>query len=165
MYNGAGVAAFSREGTNLVKPVLQALVVADRIYEDKATGKKIIVGTFGRVFFKPPVKRDPGQQIQIPSSGMQAGSPFAYVSITDVHEEAKLVIRYVRLDGEPDEQQAAMPLFQTGEMVVKCPDRLAHVELVVPLPPLPAVKGVFALELLSEGELLGSHRIVVEEMK
>ena len=52
-------------------PVLQALVVADRVYEDKGTGKKIIAGTFSRLFFKKPAPA--GQPIQIPPSGRRSG--------------------------------------------------------------------------------------------
>jgi hypothetical protein len=54
-------------------------------------------------------------------------------------------------------------VFQTDKIVVRCEDRLATVELAIPLLPLPIVKGVFALEVLCEGELLGSHKIVVDE--
>jgi hypothetical protein len=139
-----------------VTPVLQALVVADRVYEDKATGKKIIAGTFSRLFFKRP--GPPGQPISIPPSGAQMGSPFAYISLTDIHGAANLVIRYVRLDAQEDR-----PIFQTDMIAVKCEDRLATVELAIPLPPLPIVKGVFALEVVCEGALLGSHKIVVDE--
>ncbi len=137
-------------------PVLQALVVADRVYEDKGTGKKIIAGTFSRMFFKKPAPA--GQPIQIPPSGAQMGSPFAYISLTDIHGTAKLTIRYVRLD-----DVEAKPVFQTDTITVKCEDRLATVELAIPLPPLPIIKGVFALEVLCEGEMLGSHKIVVDE--
>ena len=90
----------------------------------------------------------------------QAGSPFAYVSLTDIHGMAELIVRYVRLDG-----QDAPPIFQTDKIVVRCEDRLATVELAIPLLPLPIVKGVFALEVLCEGELLGSHKIVVDEAR
>jgi hypothetical protein len=145
-----------RQRTIFVTPVLQALVVADRVYEDKGTGKKIIAGTFSRLFFKKPAPA--GQPIQIPPSGAQMGSPFAYISLTDIHGAASLIIRYIRLDGPEGK-----PVFQTDAINVRCEDRLATVELAIPLPPLPIIKGVFALEVLCEGELLGSHKIVVDE--
>ena len=85
------------------------------------------------------------------------GSPFAYISLTDIHGTAKLTIRYVRLDAVE-----AKPVFQTDTITVKCEDRLATVELAIPLPPLPIIKGVF-LGVLCEGEMLGSHKIVVDE--
>lgn len=139
-------------------PVLQALVVADRVYEDKGTGKKIIAGTFSRLLFKRPQQVEPGKLLTVPPSGAQAGSPFAYVSLTDIHGTAELIVRYIRLDG-----QEGPPVFQTDKIVVRCEDRLATVELAIPLLPLPIVKGVFALEVLCEGQLLGSHKIVVDE--
>jgi hypothetical protein len=151
---------FLRHGASAVKPVLQALLVADRVYEDKATGKKMIVGTFSRMHFQQK-KMTAGEAFQIPVVGLQAGSPFAYISITDVHGVADLVVRYVRLDAEDETRQE--PIFCTNTISVKCEDRLATVELIVPLPMLPMVAGVFALEVMCEGGILGAHRIVVED--
>ena len=34
-------------------PVLQALLVADQIYQDQSTGKFVICGIFGTIFFLP----------------------------------------------------------------------------------------------------------------
>ena len=31
------------------KPVLQSLILADHVYEDKLTGKRIIAGVFNRI--------------------------------------------------------------------------------------------------------------------
>src|ERR1700730_12087286 len=141
-----------------VTPVLQALVVADRVYEDKGTGKKIIAGTFSRLLFKRPQQVEPGKPLTVPPSAAQAGPPSAYTSLTDIHGAANLIVRYVRLDG-----QDGPPIFQTDTIAVRCEDRLATVELAIPLLPLPIVKGVFALEVLCAGQLLGSHKIVVDE--
>lgn len=88
---------------------------------------------------------------------MLTGSPHAYLSVTDVHGEVKLALRYVQLDGN-------QVMFQT-ERTLKCDDPLATVEVVVPLPPLPLISGVFALEVLCDDELLGAHRIIVDEMQ
>jgi hypothetical protein len=148
-----------------LKPVLQALVLADRVYDDKASGKKIIAGTFSRIWFskevpKPADPANPGAPVtvNVPPAGMQTGSPYAYVSVTDVHHETKLTLRYVALkDAEPE------VVFHT-EIPIQCNDPLQTVEIVVPLLPLPTVKGVFALEVLYKNELLGSHRVVVEEV-
>lgn len=143
-----------------MKPVLQALVVADRVYEDKATGKKIIVGTFSRLRFQQR-RVSPGGSMEIPIMGHQAGSPFAYVSLTDIHEQAELSVRYVRLDlddGHPED-----PIFRTNVITIECPDKIATVELIVPLPMLPLVPGVFAIEVMCEDEILGAHRIVIAD--
>lgn len=143
-----------------LKPVLQALILADRVYEDKLTGKRVIAGTFSTLRFrKAPVSEttQEGQMMRmaIPPGGMHAGSPYAYVSMTDVHNQAKLLLRYVNLETQD-------MVFQT-EIVVNCDDRLATVELAIPLPSLPVIAGVYALEVISEEELLGSHRVIVKE--
>jgi hypothetical protein len=143
-----------------VKPVLQALVLADRIYSDAGSGKKVIAGTFSKLIVinretKP--EKDVPSVLEIPAGGMQAGSPFAYVSVTDIKREAKLILRYIHLKDAEHEV-----IFQT-ELLAKCDDPLLTVEIVVPLPTLPPIKGVFAFEVLCDDELLGSHRVIVEE--
>jgi hypothetical protein len=143
-----------------VKPVLQALLVADHIYEDKATGKKIIVGIFNRVFFKKEPEQGAQKQEEqsnVIMGGMHIGSPYAYLNITDVHGQANLELRYVDLSDHS-------VIFKTHLPVV-CPDPLATVEFILAMPPLPTPHaGVFALELLADGEPMGAHRISVEEL-
>ena len=91
-------------GVAIVKPVLQALVLADRVYSDGVSGKKIIAGTFSRMMLiNREAKPDEPSLLKVPAGGMQAGSPFAYISITDVHREAKLTLRYVQLkEAQPE---------------------------------------------------------------
>jgi hypothetical protein len=140
-----------------VKPVLQALVVADRVFEDK-TGKKIIAGTFNKWSFsrKPQVQDivdTDGTQRRFIAGGMQVGSPFAYLSLTDVCDGTKLQCQFVNLTKNA-------VIFGT-EVGVKIADRLAMIELVLPLPVLPITEaGTYALEVLCEGIILGSWRIV-----
>ena len=54
--------------------------------------------------------------------------------------------------------------FCAARMEVACDDPLATVELVLPVPPLPRTPGHYALELLYENELIGSHRVTVQEV-
>ena len=56
------------------------------------------------------------------------------------------------------------PLFE-AQFLIECDDPLKTVELVLPLPTLPHVAGVHALELLCDDQPIGSHRIIVEEVK
>jgi hypothetical protein len=146
-----------------VKPVLQALLLADRIYEDKATGKKIIAGIFQALYFKDmkevqsELQRRGVSEAHIPG-GMHAGSPYAYISLTDVRGAQPFVLRYVDL-GEDQ------PVFEAS-FTLTAQDPLATVEVVAPLPPLPTTKaGTFALELLWNDEPLGSFRIIVQELR
>jgi hypothetical protein len=148
----------------MVKPVLQALLLADHVYSDSGTGKKIIAGIFDRLIFKKPdaeqteISEAGRISIQVPHAGYQASSPFCYISLTEVRGKQPFKLRYVDLA----EDKAVL---QT-EFQVDCPDPLKTVEIALPLPPLPANKpGVFALELLWNEEPLGSHRIIIEEMQ
>jgi hypothetical protein len=144
-----------------VKPVLQALVVADHVYQDM-TGKKIIAGTFNTLKFsrKPPVaeiERPDGTKQKVLMGGMQSGSPFAYVSLTDVCDGTKLQIQFVNL--------AHNTVLFGHEVTISNTNRLATVELVLPLPRLPIQDaGIYALEILCDGGLLGSYRISAENM-
>jgi hypothetical protein len=145
-----------------VKPVLQAILLADHIYEDRTTGKKIIAGTFNRLFFKRQVIRSEvgsggEKRLHIPG-GMQAGSPYAYVSLTEVRGAIHCVLRYVDLEDDRSLLRC--------EFEVQNDDPLKSVEIIVPMPPLPTGKaGIHALELLCDGEPIGALRIQVEELK
>lgn len=147
-------------GHEPVKPILQALLLADRVYEDKATGKKIVAGIFQALYFKKQtdLKADLEKQgISGIPGGLHAGSPYAYVSLTDVRGSQPFVLRYVDL-GEDK------PVFE-ARFELRCDDPLKTIEVIAPMPPLPVKKaGTYALELLWKDEPLGSFRVTVEEM-
>jgi hypothetical protein len=144
-----------------VKPVLQALVLADRVYQD-LSGKKVIAGTFSGFKFskKPPVAeitRPDGQKQRILAGGMSAGSPYAYISLTDVCDNTTLQVQFLNLSKNT-------VLFGTSVTIPKV-DRLNNTELVLPLPTLPIAEvGVYALQVACEGEILGSWRVVAEDL-
>jgi hypothetical protein len=235
------------------KPILQSLILADHVYEDKLTGKRIIAGIFNRIIrgvrvlrevtpptpappippaqtIQPAQKIQPSEPIQvhsgqsipqpvqqspsnppsdvsqaaatnqpgqagpmghaspaaapvqpaansvqppppspptpppqpgqrvleIPPTGLQSGSPFAYLSLTEVRGVTPLLLQLVNLD---DDSQ----LFRS-DLRVECHNPLYTIELTVPLPPItPPQAGIYALELLYNNELLGALRIVVED--
>lgn len=167
----------------MAAPVLQALLVADQIYQDQATGKFVICGIFGTIFFIPhenesaqaappnadgasgnsgdqaasgPSGVQPASQQQMPLNRfLRAGSPSAYVSLTEIHGQRSFELRYVDLNQNN--------VLFTFEFKVDCRNPLETVQLTLPLPVLPVPhEGVFALELVCEGELLGSHRILTK---
>ena len=147
-----------------MKPVLQALLVADHVYIDKVTGKKVVAGIFHRLWFKkaqrvPEINAEQGTiKIEIPASGHQSGSPFCYISLTELRGKQPLALRYVRLDDYK-------VIFRT-EFTIECQNPLETIAIVFPLPVLPThTPGIFALELLWNEEPLGSHRLIVEELK
>jgi hypothetical protein len=142
-----------------VKPSLLALIVADNVYRDTRTGKHIISGTFNKLFFSrtnlnQPVMIDGKQKLL---GGMDSGSPYAYLCLTDVRGDTKLMLRYIDL---ADNSQ----LFE-GEIRVNAQSPLDAVEAILPLPRLPVPHpGIFALELLYNDESVGLRRIIVEEL-
>jgi hypothetical protein len=146
-----------------VKPVLQALLLADHVYEDKNTGKKVIAGIFNRLWFArsetaPREIEQEGVKRQIVPGAMRAGSPYAYLSLTEIRGTLPCVLRYVALEDDK-------PLFQCA-FDIRCDDPLGTVEVVVPLPPLPTEQtGVYALELVCDNEPVGCVRVVVQELK
>jgi hypothetical protein len=163
----------------VIKPVLQALVLADNVYQDKFTGKMIIAGTFNQLYFtkaheKPAENQPPTQPfaqppdqpsaqppgLPFPAGGRQltwqevhrSGSPYAYVSVTGIRDTVPLELRYLDL--------ADNTVLFVIKFTVKSDDPLKTIEAVVPVPPLPTPHpGVYVLELLFENEPLGSHRI------
>ena len=143
-----------------VKPVLQALVLAEHVYQD-VTGKKIIAGTFNQVRFNRNLsplqerERPDGTKEKILLGGLHGGSPYAYISLTDVCDGTELLLQFVNLTKN-------QVLFGK-KLSVKCDDRLRTVEIVAPLPPLPVVEaGTYAFEGVWAGEILVSHIILAE---
>ncbi len=145
------------------KPVLQAMVLADHIYRDADTGKFLIIGTFGNFFVRPapqqpPAEPDPDiegkQRTAAPADVSQAGSPYLYLALTGIHGKQALQLQFVALG------DSSVSL--KGEIEVESGDPLLLVEFSVPLPPLlPLIKkpGAYSLDLLHEGEILGSWRV------
>lgn len=139
-------------------PVLQSLVLAERIYEDK-TGRKIIAGTFNRLKIrkqrKPVETTNADGKKSVIVKGGVPGTPYAYISLTDVIDKTSIDLQFVSLSRNE-------VIFET-RIEITCNDRLATVEIVAALPRLPLHgPGIYAFELVCAGELIGSHRIVAE---
>jgi hypothetical protein len=105
----------------------------------------------------PGTPLQPGQRVlEIPPTGLQSGSPFAYLSLTEIRGPNAFVLQLVNLAEDTQ-------LFRS-DLRVDCPDPLLTVEMTVPLPPIaPTNAGIYALELLHNNEILGSLRIIVED--
>jgi len=147
-----------------VKPILQALLVADNVYTDKTTGKKIIAGVFHNIWFIPrkevedTVEEGKAVRVAILPAGQDSGSPFCYISLTEVHGRQRFSLRYVYLD--QDEQMFS------GAFEIDGASPLESVEVIMPLPRLPQKgAGTYALELAWNDEPLGSHRINVSPIQ
>jgi hypothetical protein len=146
-----------------MKPVLQALVLAERVYQD-VSGKKIIAGTFNQINIGPtsipqPEQLPDGTQRHFLPAGTDPGCPVAYVSLTDVVDGTEITLQMVNVSKN-------LVLFQVGVRIASN-DRLATVEIVAPLPPMSMFVrelGVLSLDIVWQGEILGSHRLVVREL-
>jgi hypothetical protein len=141
------------------KPVLQAMVLADHVYQDRNTGKFVIAGTFGTIWRQPsPPKPTEGAPVKQPIGAItQMGSPYLYLALADVHGKAALTLRLVDLSDANTMLEANFD--------VAAADPLTMCEFVLPMPLLPAMKpGVMSLDLLFQNEILGSWRINVRDV-
>jgi len=143
------------------KPVLQAMVLADHVYQDRMTGKFIIAGTFASILLTEsqvtpvnPSATDPGEAHRVVGPISRMGSPYLYIALAEVHGEVPLDVKYVDLSD-------ASVLLE-ARIVVSALSPLLVAEYVVPLPPLPAMKiGTYSRDLLYDSEILGSWRVTV----
>ena len=144
-----------------MKPVLQALVLAERIYTD-VSGKKIIAGTFNQLVIakmKPNAteSQDGTKTMSLPG-GTDPGCPSAYISLTDVVDGTEISMQMVNVSKN-------VILFQALAKIASH-DRLATVEIIAPLPPMAVFArepGTLSFDLVWAGEILGSHRLIVSE--
>jgi hypothetical protein len=139
-----------------MKPVLQAILLADRVYEEK-TGKKIIAGTFNRVFLSRtanlPAAHPTNSTKTIIQGGTDIGCPSVYVSLTDLVPEVDVTLRFVNVS----KNQVLLEC----PVKIQCPDRLATIELVLALPPLGRIvtePGTYTLDLAGARAALANCR-------
>ena len=127
-------------------PFLQTIVLADHVYIDALTQKKVIAGTFSRL-------RSP----QFPAKlGRNTG---AYLVLANCHGELRLQIRYVDLQNEN-------VLMKSSELVIQTDDPLQTQEVVMDVPPFPMPhEGQYIFEVYCNGNQIGGIRVVVEKIK
>lgn len=147
----------------MTTPILQALLIADHVYRD-TSGKHVICGVFSTVAYRPqvevqaeekPIDWDGRKAVEIPAGSVErVGSPFVFIGLSNISGPTTLELRYVDLENYES-------IFAT-KLKIDCNDRLTMVQASFPLPPLPTPhEGVYSLELLHEGVLLGAHRVKV----
>ena len=126
----------------MLKPILQALVLADHVHVDRGTLKSYVLGTFNEL-------RSP----EFPSTMDQ--STFAYISLTDVRGEVAILLRYVDLADNKC-------LMEAKGVTITGRDPLATIEFVVPIPPFPMPhEGTYAFEVYANDEMIGAKRLQV----
>lgn len=132
---------------NPLKARLQALVLADQLYLDARTGKWVVAGIFNTLHAS-----------EFPT--LFNARTYAFLSLTDIVGPKELVIRY-------RDMQDFTILMETAPATIQAPpDRLATVNLGIPIPgfPMPHA-GAYAFELHMDGEELGSVRMTVQLLK
>lgn len=128
-----------------LKATIQSFILADHVYVDAQTGKKVIAGTFDRV--------------SLGASQKALHPVFAYLAVTNCRGWIRLQLRHVDLaDGSV--------LHTSGVLRFEADDPLRTYEVVIEIPPLPLPhEGTYAIEAYCNDELAGSIRIGVSRKK
>jgi len=127
------------------KATLQSFILADQVYMDALTGKKVIAGTFDHL-----------QAAKFPSHLDR--ETYAYLRIINCRGLVKIQLRYVDLENDA-------VLMRSPEVSVNQEDILASCELVMAVPLLPMPHpGVYELSTYCDGDYLGRIKITVSEM-
>ena len=137
-----------------MKPKVQAILLADHVYKDEFTGKYIVAGIIDGYLFRPdPPAPKPGD---IPLDMNRTGAPYVYVNLTEFNGRFDFEIRYLSLT-----QNAVIAAYA---FQMASDDPLKTIQFSLAFPTLPKVEDTIALELLCDGEVIGSQRIVVSKM-
>jgi hypothetical protein len=141
-----------------LRPHVQAILVADRVYVDEQTKKKIIVGIFRTLqknSIKPTLSDNNTRQIEIPSHGMDSGSPWAFISITNIRDADTFALHYIDLLDD-------RIYLEVKFSVSKPASPTQVVDIVIPLPRLPIPErktGVCELALIWRKEPIGRFKV------
>ncbi len=142
------------------KPVLQAMVLADHVYQDRATGKFIIAGTFTRMFVgtrKAKAAGDGSGNQLVSGPVTTSGSPYLYLALVELSGKVPLELKYLRLSDAK--------LIFSIRLVLGCDSPLKVAEYNLPIPPLSTEPGDYSLDLLCDNEILGSWRVKIDPVK
>lgn len=137
------------------------MVLADHVYTDRDTGKKIIAGVFSKLtchrHIKPNEDADEeAKKRAVTQSVGAAGNPWLYAAFNSARGELELELRWVHLETERR--------IWGGKIAFRSDDPLVIHEIVAGLPSLNSgLSGWHALELLHNNAPLGSLRIYVEQ--
>lgn len=128
------------------KPVLQAFILADDVYQGVNHRKFSIVGTFNMIsssvfpsMFHKPTK--------------------AYINIAELLNDSEITLRYVDLED-------LSVLFESPKFPVKKAMNNRNIEVIIDIPPFPIPHpGVYNLELWIDDTLLSIAKVVVEKIE
>jgi hypothetical protein len=123
-----------------IKPIIQALLLADNVYTDAETGKRVIAGVFNNIVLP-----------EIP--GYFPNVLCVYVSLTAVRGEIDVMLRYVALD--TDEM-----LMEHGPTKLTSDDPVASLDFIASMPRVHVPhENAFTVEVHVGDELIGMIRV------
>jgi hypothetical protein len=150
------------------QPIVQAMVLADRVYRDAATGKYLIIGTFNtlkRRLVKAKMtdagSRGPESELEGPSIVVSSadvadsGTPSLYMAFTNIRDHTTFRLRFASLSQD-------LVIFE-GAFDVRSGDPVSLVEVAADLPRLQGPAGQYSLDLLLNGSILAQRRVTLEE--
>lgn len=130
------------KGARVIKPTLQSFILADHVYVDALTGKKVIAGTFNQLWSS-----------KFPTQLGQTTSVF--LTLTNCSGRVEIQLRYVDLADDS-------VLVKSPTVCIESADRLASQEVVMEVPPLPMPHaGWYVFEAYCDGDRIGSIRMNV----
>lgn len=128
------------------KPTVQAFLLADQVYQDRASGKWIIAGTFDRLFAR-----------ELPTAFSR--TTFAYVNLTSLRGTVQLKLKFV-------DMADLRVLMESPPVEIQSNDPNAKLEVAFPIPPFPMEhEGIFSFELHADDELIGSLRVKINKLQ
>ncbi|MCW8130909.1 MAG: hypothetical protein KIS92_11200 [Planctomycetota bacterium] len=121
-------------------PILHSLILCDYVIKDVATGKLSLIGIFNGLY----AHRFPCTHPML----------YIYVALTDGRGNVPCRLRMVPLGGGPE------VFALQGHVTFGDPTAVGEIIFPIPQLQIPA-PGVYAIEFLANGELLGSRKLQV----
>lgn len=140
----------------MAPPVLQAIVLAERVYRDAATNNYLIIGTFNKVRRRKGKVVPAGETVVVTGEELfTSGTPSLYLALRGIRSQIDLCIRFFRRDDETVSFE--------GKFSVSSDDPVALVEAAVNLPRLEGKAGEYCLDLVYNGVSIGSCNVSLED--
>ncbi|MEK7710548.1 MAG: hypothetical protein AAB341_01515 [Planctomycetota bacterium] len=125
-------------------PIVRAMLLAERVYTDVATGQHVIAGTFNEYTADT-----------FPTEFAHRASVF--MSVTEFDGKMPITLRFVDL-------QTNEVLHEAAPLVVESADRLLGCEMTWELPPFDIPHpGLYVFEAYVEEESIGSVRLIAHQ--
>jgi len=134
--------AETQGGKEALRPTIRAFILADEVYIDALTGKKVICGTYNRMWAE-----------EFPSQFARATK--CYVCLTDCRGDFALRLQYVDLSNNE-------VLLESPSVETKGDDPFQPREVIMYVPPLPMPhEGRYSMDVYCGDEMLGSYQVYV----